>query len=133
MKYIRQYIVNYNLLHQIYHSKIVKKFINKISKKLLQFTSKYGRINYKLKQENKSTKIGGQNMTTYKAFVKDKTTGRYTTIESEYETKSDFIKDLRGNGYAVNPLKVKTVEIFDYIVNRTDMNPWDWKITALPN
>lgn len=72
-------------------------------------------------------------MRTYKALVKDKITDKYITIESDYDTKSDFIKDLRGNGYAVNPNKVKTKEIFNYIVEHTDMNPWDWKITTIPN
>ena len=47
----------------------------------------------------------------------------------EYRTKADFIHDLRCNGYKVNPMKVKTSRTFDYIINHTDCNPWDWKLT----
>ena len=47
----------------------------------------------------------------------------------EYRTKSDFIHDLRANGYKVNPKKVKTARVFDYILEHTNMNPWDWDLT----
>ena len=26
-------------------------------------------------------------------------------------------------------MKVKTSRTFDYIINHTDCNPWDWKLT----
>lgn len=67
-------------------------------------------------------------MKRYSAAVKDK--GRTVFItEQEYATKTDFIRDLRRNGYQVNPQKVKTARTFDYIVNHTNCNPWDWKLT----
>lgn len=44
-------------------------------------------------------------MKTFKALVKDGK--QVVVIESEYDRKSDFIKDLRHNGYKVNPRKVK--------------------------
>ena len=47
----------------------------------------------------------------YKAFVRNKKTGKYVVIESEYDTKADFIKDLRGNGYVVNPKFVNRKEV----------------------
>lgn len=72
-------------------------------------------------------------MTVYKAIVTDKMDGRRVVIESEYNTKAEFIYELRANGYAVNPIKVKTKDVFDYIMNNTDCNPWDWKeIKAVP-
>lgn len=72
-------------------------------------------------------------MKMYKAIVKDKMDGRKVIIESESNTKEEFIHDLRANGYAVNPIKVKTKEVFEYIMNHTDCNPWDWKeINAVP-
>lgn len=69
----------------------------------------------------------------YKAVVKDKMDGRIVFIESEYNTKAEFIHDLRMNGYAVNPVKVKEKVVFDYIIKHTDCNPWDWKeIKSVP-
>ena len=71
-------------------------------------------------------------MKKYSAMVRDN--GRVVFIENqEYNTKADFIHDLRRNGYSVNPKKVKESTIFDYIVNSTNMNPWDWDLTAVPN
>ncbi len=66
-------------------------------------------------------------MVMYKAIVTDKKDGSKVIIESEYNTKAEFIHDLRANGYAVNPIKVKTKEVFDYIMNHTNCNTWDWK------
>jgi hypothetical protein len=63
----------------------------------------------------------------YKAIVTDKQTKQTEIIESDYNTKKDFINDLRGNGYSVNPLKVKKANVFDYIMNETNCYPWDWK------
>ena len=69
----------------------------------------------------------------YKAIVTDKKEKRRVVIESEYNTKTEFIHDLRANGYTVNPIKVKTKEVFEYIMNHTNCNPWDWKeINAVP-
>jgi hypothetical protein len=47
-------------------------------------------------------------------------------VDSEYNTKTDFIKDLRSNGYKVNADKVKTFEEMERILNTTNCNPWDW-------
>lgn len=52
----------------------------------------------------------------YKAIVTDKISGRRVVIEGEFNTKAEFINDLRKNGYAVNPIKVKTKEVFEYII-----------------
>ena len=62
----------------------------------------------------------------YKALVKNEN-NEIVIIESEYSTKKDFIKDLRTNGYKVNPIKVKKAKIFDYIMNNTNCYDWDWK------
>jgi hypothetical protein len=40
-------------------------------------------------------------MNKYSACVKDKETKKYIIIESEYNNKKDFIKDLHRNGYSV--------------------------------
>lgn len=72
-------------------------------------------------------------MKMYKAIVTDKMNGRKVIIESEYNAKEEFIHDLRANGYAVNPIKVKTKEVFEYIMNHTNCNHWDWKeINTIP-
>lgn len=62
----------------------------------------------------------------FKAIVKDKQSKELTIIESEYPTKQKFIEDLRGNGYSVNPEKVKRSEVFEYIMKNTNCEPWDW-------
>ena len=47
-------------------------------------------------------------MKTYSAIVRDGK--RVVIIENqEYQTKAEFIHDLRNNGYKVNPAKVKTL------------------------
>lgn len=63
----------------------------------------------------------------YKAIVKDKETKELIIIESEYDKKIDFINDLKGNGYLVNPSKVKKAEVFNYIIDNTNCNKWDWE------
>lgn len=61
----------------------------------------------------------------YSAIVKDKESGRRIVIrEQEYPNKAEFIHDLRHNGYAVTPLKVKKSEVF---VTQTNCYWWDWK------
>lgn len=64
-------------------------------------------------------------MKTYKAVVKDQD-GNIKIIESEYRRKADFIRDLRRNGYRVNPLKVKEKAKFDYVMGTTNCHPWYW-------
>lgn len=68
-------------------------------------------------------------MKKYKALVKYE--GKATIIEAEYNTKKEFIEDLKRNGYKVNPLKVKEVELFDYIVNNTNCSEDAWKIKKI--
>ena len=63
----------------------------------------------------------------FKAAVKNKDTGKIEIIKMDYKSKRDFIHDLRRNGYKVNPDKVKKAEVFDYIINHTNCNSWDWK------
>jgi hypothetical protein len=65
----------------------------------------------------------------YSAVVKDKYDNNKVKFikNQEYSRKSDFIRDLRSNGYAVNPLKVKKSEVFDYITEHTNCNLWDWR------
>lgn len=65
---------------------------------------------------------------TYSAAVKDGNRTVFITSQS-YRSKADFICDLRKNGYKVNPTKVKSARVFDYIIGHTNCNPWDWKLT----
>lgn len=65
-------------------------------------------------------------MKKYSAFV-TKGTKIIAIKNQEYSSKADFIKDLRANGYKVNPQKVKESAVFEYIVNNTNMYPWDWQ------
>lgn len=67
-------------------------------------------------------------MKKYSAVVRDGNRRVFITNQ-EYNTKADFIHDLRRNGYKVNPAKVKTARVFDYIINNTNCNPWDWELT----
>lgn len=67
-------------------------------------------------------------MKQYSAAVKDGNRIVFITNQ-EYKTKQDFIHDLRHNGYKVDPKKVKPSRVFQYIVNHTNCNPWDWNLT----
>ena len=67
-------------------------------------------------------------MKLYSAFVKDGK--RLISIKNqEYNTKADFIRDLRSNGYKVNPKKVKETTLFEYIINHTNC---DWELRSIP-
>lgn len=67
----------------------------------------------------------------YSAMVKD---GMRVVIirDQDYPNKAAFIRDLRANGYRVNPKKVKPSDVFDYICEHTNMNPWDWDLKKVP-
>lgn len=70
-------------------------------------------------------------MKKYSAIVKDN--NRLVFIKNqEYKCKADFINDLRHNGYKVNPKKVKESALFDYIMNHTNCESWDWALTKIP-
>jgi len=72
-------------------------------------------------------------MTMFSALVKDKETKQITRINREYPTKTAFIYDLKANGYAVNPNKVKEIEVFDYILDNTNCSNEEWKyINKIP-
>ena len=70
-------------------------------------------------------------MKMYSALVKDGK--RLVEIKNkDYNSKADFIYDLRRNGYKVNPKKVKESHVYDYIVSNTNMSPWDWDLKSIP-
>lgn len=73
-------------------------------------------------------------MRLYSAVVKDVYEGNKLTIIENHESynKAHFIHDLRRNGYAVNPMKVKRADVFDYIMENTDCRPCDWRIRKVP-
>lgn len=70
-------------------------------------------------------------MPQYSALVHD---GKRTVYirNQEYSSKAKFIYDLRRNGYSVNPRKVKPSDVFTYITDHTNMAPWDWELTRVP-
>lgn len=70
-------------------------------------------------------------MKPYSAVVKD---DNWTVFirNQEYKNKAEFIRDLRANGYRVNPKKVKESALFDYILNHTNCCPWDWDLAKIP-
>ena len=70
-------------------------------------------------------------MKMYSALVKDG--NRLVEIkDQEYNSKADFIYDLRKNGYRVNPKKVKESSLYDYIIRYTNLCPWDWDLKSIP-
>ena len=62
----------------------------------------------------------------YSAFVKDKETGEKRFIESDYPTRSNFLNDLKANGYTVYRAEPK--EVYDYILRNTNGSKTDWEI-----
>ena len=70
-------------------------------------------------------------MKMYSALVKDG--NRLVEIkEQEYNSKADFIYDLRRNGYKVNPKKVKESSLYNYIINNTNCYSLDWDLKSIP-
>lgn len=67
----------------------------------------------------------------YSALVKDGNRVVFIT-NREYRNKAEFIQDLRHNGYKVNEKKVKPSDLFDYIMNYTNCESWDWAMTKIP-
>lgn len=74
-------------------------------------------------------------MKRYSAMVRDSHNRKRVVIilDQPYNTKAEFISELRANGYKVNPKKVKQSDVFDYICNQTNMTPWDWDIKKIPS
>ena len=66
-------------------------------------------------------------MKEYKAIVKDKETKEKRIVTFEATGLQDALNTLRKNGYAVSNYKVKPADVFDYIINNTNCNEWDWK------
>jgi len=66
-------------------------------------------------------------MVSFSAFVTDAQTGKKEVVTSLYRNKSDFIKDLRGNGYKVDANKVKPSDVYNFILDNTDANDQAWK------
>lgn len=61
----------------------------------------------------------------YKAFVRDKETGKTTFMEYDYDSKSDFISDLKHNGYTV--IRVEPKELYDFVLENTNGDKYDWE------
>ena len=61
----------------------------------------------------------------YKAFVKDKETGKASFMEYEYDSKSHFIDDLKHNGYTV--IRVEPKELYDFVLENTNGDKYDWE------
>jgi hypothetical protein len=69
----------------------------------------------------------------FKASVKSKTTGKISHIEITQTNKANAIRDIRGNGYSVDANKVKSPEVFNFIIENTNATPEAWRyINRLP-
>lgn len=66
-------------------------------------------------------------MKKFKTMATDKRTGEKVCIVSEYPTKTNFIKDIRSNGYRVNPIRVAEEEVYNYIMDNTNATNEDFK------
>lgn len=66
-------------------------------------------------------------MKKYKTYAYDKKTKKYVFIESEYPTKANFIKDIRANGYRVNPIRVAEANVYNYIMEHTNAEDIDFR------
>ena len=61
----------------------------------------------------------------FKAFVKDKETGESKFLEYDYDRKSDFINDLKQNGYSVH--RVEPKELYDFVLKESNGDKYDWE------
>ena len=62
----------------------------------------------------------------FKAFVKDKETGESKFIESDYPSKSDFITDLKHNGYSVSRAEPK--DLYDFVMDNFNGDKYEWEV-----
>lgn len=67
----------------------------------------------------------------YSASVSDpeRRAGRFT-ITRDYSSKAEFIRDIRGNGFKVNPMRVLETELFNFVIMHTNCEPSDWQEAA---
>ena len=63
----------------------------------------------------------------YKTCAKDKENGKYSILELDCSSKQRFIRNVRANGYAVNPKRVLTKKSYDYVIENTNCTKWDWR------
>jgi hypothetical protein len=64
-------------------------------------------------------------MKTFKA-VATSYEGERKIIQADAKNKTEFIKEARKNGFKINPFKVKDSELFNFIMDETNCNEWDW-------
>ena len=62
----------------------------------------------------------------FKAFVKDKKTGEPQFLEYDYDKKSDFINDLRQNGYSIH--RVEPKDLYDFVMDNFNGEKHEWEI-----
>lgn len=62
----------------------------------------------------------------FKAFVKDKETGESKFVESDYPSKSDFVTDLKHNGYSVSRAEPK--DLYDFVLDNFNGDKYEWEV-----
>lgn len=62
----------------------------------------------------------------FKAFVKDKETGESKFIESDYPSKTDFINDLKHNGFSVSRAEPK--DLYDFVMDNFNGDKYEWEV-----
>lgn len=63
----------------------------------------------------------------YKTCAKEKETGRLVVVELDCSSKNNFIRDVRSNGYSVNPKRVLTKKSYDFVIENTNCYEFDWR------
>lgn len=63
----------------------------------------------------------------YKTLAIDRETKKASFIELDCSSKKWFIRNLRANGYMVNPKHVLTKKSYDYVIENTNCTKWDWR------
>jgi hypothetical protein len=62
----------------------------------------------------------------YKTLAKEKQTGKLVVVELDCFSKRNFIRDVRSNGYSVNPKRVLTKKSYDFVIENTNCYASDW-------
>ena len=67
-------------------------------------------------------------MKTYKALVENKENGKLVVLTVEAENKADAKKDIRLNGYTIRNNRCLESKYYDYVVENTNCEKWDWEM-----
>ena len=75
----------------------------------------------------KNTNERSETVKKFKGLVKDKQTKERKILEAEANSKTEWLEMVRDNGYSVTNWRVKESHVFDWIMENTNGEKWDYQ------